>query len=83
MTPLQAEVMDVLKDALMLSEVPAHFTANSPLFETFGLDSVDALEIVMALRRHFQIELTPEDERNRAIFTSVSTLADFVASKRA
>jgi acyl carrier protein len=62
--------------------LPASFGPASNLFETFSLDSVDALEIVMALKRRYGVEFSQEDERNRTIFESVGSIAAYVESKR-
>ena len=51
MTDFERELLGVLREALMLNEPPADFTAQSNLFQTFGLDSVDALEIMMVIKR--------------------------------
>ena len=83
MSPFEAELADVIADALMLPRpLPASFNAQSNLFETFSLDSVDALEIVMALKRRYGVAFSQEDERNRLIFESVSSIATYVDSKR-
>jgi acyl carrier protein len=51
---------------------------DDPLFgEGLGLDSVDALELVVALEKEFGVKIEGEDATREA-FTSVSTLTDFV-----
>ena len=50
-----------------------------PLFgEGLGLDSIDALELGMAIRKRFGVSFSSDPAENRRIFRSVSTLADFV-----
>ena len=57
----------------------ARFSAFGPLFvEGLGLDSIDALELALAIQEKFGVATSPDDERNREIFFSVKTLADFV-----
>jgi len=58
---------------------PEEITDDGPLFgEGLGLDSLDALQLAMALEEHFGMKI-PEGEEARQIFRSVSTVADFVA----
>ena len=54
-----------------------------PLFseEGLGLDSVDALELGLALQKTYGIQLSGENNQSREYFTSVATLADFVRSQ--
>jgi acyl carrier protein len=83
MTPFEREVFDVVREALMLPDTPpAGFSAESNLFESFGLDSVDALEIVMVLRKRYGVEFNQEDEEKKQIFSSLGRLAAHVAAGR-
>jgi len=54
------------------------------LFDTdgIGLDSIDALEIGIVLRKQYQLTIAANDERTREHFRSISTLAALVASQR-
>lgn len=83
MTPFQSEVLETIREALMLADVPASFTPETDLFATFGLDSVDALEIVMALKRRYGVQFTAEDEKNKQIFQNLAALAAYVESRTA
>lgn len=57
---------------------PDDIADDAPLFGGgLGLDSLDAVEIVIALKREFNIPQTAVD-KNREIFTSLATLSDFV-----
>lgn len=57
---------------------PAAIDDEAPLFgEGLGLDSVDALELVVALEREFGIRIKSQ-ELGRQVFSSVSSLARFV-----
>lgn len=56
---------------------------NAPLFgEGLGLDSIDALELGLALKKTYGITLTAESAEAREVFRSVKTLADYVAAHR-
>jgi acyl carrier protein len=85
MDSLKLEIKQLLIDALDLEDLtPADIDDNAPLFETdgIGLDSIDALEIGIVLRKHYQLTIAANDERTREHFRSISTLAALVASQQ-
>ena len=54
-----------------------------PLFgDGLGLDSIDALELGLAIKNRYGIVLSTEDEKTKQIFYSVKTLADFISSQQ-
>lgn len=76
---LKKEIIDVLN----LEEVtPDDIDPAAPLFgEGLGLDSIDALELIVLLEKKYGIRLaTPSD--GKAIFKSVNTIAEFVQKNR-
>ena len=81
------ELMQTLKeqiiDALNLEEItPADIENDAPLFgDGLGLDSIDALELIVILDRYYGIKLANPAE-GKGIFKSVSTIADYVAKNR-
>jgi acyl carrier protein len=79
------ELKRLIVDALMLDDVtPSEIVADAPLFgEGLGLDSIDALELAMAIHRRYGVKIEAGDERNREIFKSVRSLAEHVARARA
>ena len=82
------EPIDELKtkmiEALNLEEMtPADIDEQAPLFgeEGLGLDSIDVLELIVLLDRTYGIKI--EDPKlGKEIFTSVRTMADYVAANR-
>ena len=82
------ELIDELKtkmiEALNLEEMtPADIDEQAPLFdeEGLGLDSIDVLELIVLLDRTYGIKI--EDPKlGKEIFTSVRTMADYVAANR-
>ena len=82
-----ADVRQQLKE-LMVAELnlegktPADIDDAAPLFgEGLGLDSLDALQLAMAIEEKYKVKL-PEGDEVRPIFASVAALADFVARTR-
>ena len=71
-------------DALALEDVqPADIEAEAALFvEGLGLDSIDALELAMALEERYGVKIGDDPERNQQIFASVRNLASFVSENR-
>jgi acyl carrier protein len=57
---------------------------DAPLFgpEGLGLDSIDALELILILEKKYQIKITEADD-GRSILRSVRTMSDFIMKKRA
>lgn len=52
---------------------------DTPLFgEELGLDSIDALEIGVAVRKHFEITFSDIEENNKKHFYSVNALAKYI-----
>ena len=57
---------------------------DAPLFnEGLGLDSIDALELGLALQKRYGVTLAADSEETRRHFASVRSLAAFVAASRA
>ncbi|MCB1853778.1 MAG: acyl carrier protein [Halieaceae bacterium] len=85
MSELELEIKELIIRALDLEDIsPADIVAGDPLFDGgLGLDSIDALELGMALHQHFGVQIDAEDESTREHFRSVSNLARFVAVSRA
>ena len=78
---LTNELKNLIVDALMLEDVDAsEIEDEAPLFGSgLGLDSIDALELAIAVDKKFGVKIEAEDERNKQIFRSVSSLAAHVA----
>ena len=82
---LEAELKKLIVEALVLEDIaPAGIETEAPLFvEGLGLDSIDALELAMALEERYGVKIEDDPETNRQIFASGGSLADFVAAQRA
>lgn len=82
---LETRIKRVIVDALMLEDItPEEIETDAPLFvEGLGLDSIDALELALALHKEFGVRTSANDERNREIFYSVASLAKFITEEQA
>lgn len=82
---LELEIKSLLIEALNLEDMtPADIDAEAPLFvEGLGLDSIDALELGLALQKRYGLTLSADSEETRRHFRSIRALADFVAGARA
>lgn len=85
MSPLESEIARLIVDALQLEEVrPEDIDPTEPLFrEGLGLDSIDALELSLALSRAYGVKLQSDDTDNDKIFASLRALAAYVEQRRA
>jgi acyl carrier protein len=78
----QDRIKRLIVDSLNLEGMkPEMIEDEAPLFgEGLGLDSVDALELVVALEKEFGIKIKSQ-EIGREVFSSVSTLSEFIAGR--
>lgn len=76
---LKNQIIEVLN----LEEMaPEDIDADAPLFgEGLGLDSIDALELIVLLDRQYGIKLTNPAE-GKEIFKSITSIADYVSKNR-
>jgi acyl carrier protein len=81
---LEQEVKELIIDVLQLEDIsPADIDSGAPLFvEGLGLDSIDALEIGVALQKRYGITLSSESEDTRRHFASVRALAALIEANR-
>ncbi len=77
---LEARISQLIVDSLALEDVdPGDIDPTAPLFgEGLGLDSIDALELGLVLRKEFKIQIDAKTDDVRLIFSSVRHLAAFV-----
>ncbi|CAM3653372.1 Acyl carrier protein [Pseudomonas reidholzensis] len=82
---LYRDIKQLIIDALGLEDIAVHdIDDQQPLFgEGLGLDSVDALELGLALQKHFGIKIDADAKDTRSHFTNVASLAAFITARRA
>ncbi|MGN1208990.1 MAG: phosphopantetheine-binding protein [Duodenibacillus sp.] len=81
---LETELKTLIIESLELEDIGVEdIDSTAPLFvEGLGLDSIDALELGLALKKKYGITLSSENEDNKKHFASVRALAAFVAANR-
>lgn len=84
MEALKLQLKEQIIEALNLEDItPADIDDNAPLFgEGLGLDSIDALELIMVLDKHYGIRFADRNE-SKAVFGSIQIMAEYVAAHRA
>ena len=81
---LEDEIKKLIIDSLQLEDVTAaEIESDAPLFvEGLGLDSIDALELGVAIQKRYGITLSASSEENRRHFASVRALVRMIESHR-
>ena len=81
---LEQEVKELIIEVLQLEDIgAAAIESDAPLFvEGLGLDSIDALELGVALQKRYGITLSADSEDTRRHFASVRALAALIESNR-
>lgn len=84
MQELEDEIKRLLIESLNLEDMtPAQIPAEEPLFvQGLGLDSIDALELGLALQKRYGVSLSADSAETRQHFASIRALAQFVAAQR-
>ena len=85
MPELEAEIKELIVESLRLEDVtPSSIDAEAAIFgEGLGLDSIDALELGIAVQKKYGIKMSSDAAENKTHFASVRNLARFVQSRRA
>ncbi len=82
MEDLKKKLKEVLVEELKIQGVnPEDIKDDEPLFgDGLGLDSLDAVELVVLVQKHFSVQIADMDEGQKA-FASVNSLADFIKQR--
>lgn len=82
---IEQKIKETIVSSLDLEDLtPADIVTDEPLFgEGLGLDSIDALELGMAIKKAFGVTFSKNPGDNKQIFHSVKSLADFVEANAA
>lgn len=84
MDELKREIKEVIISSLDLEDITADDIEDSaPLFGAgLGLDSIDALELGVALKKKFGVKFSSENADNKKHFASVDALAEYISSEK-
>lgn len=84
MQPFEDEIKQMIIDVLQLEDLtPADIDSEAPLFvEGLGLDSIDALELGVAINKRYGITLSANAEETRGFFSSVRALGAMIERDR-
>jgi acyl carrier protein len=82
---MEEKLKQMIVETLALEDItPESIDTDAPLFGTgLGLDSIDALELALAVLSEFGVKTEENDPKNREYYYSVRTLADFIRSRQA
>ena len=84
LSPFELEVARLLVETLHLEDIkPEDIAPEEPLFgEGLGLDSIDALELALAISKTYGFQLRSDDKENRRVFASVRALSQHIEQQR-
>jgi acyl carrier protein len=84
MHDLNTKIKEVIIKALELEDIAvADIDDSAPLFKDgLGLDSIDALELVIAIKEEFGVSFAQNSDETRKAFASVNALAEYITVKK-
>lgn len=85
MSDIDNDIKTMIIEELELEDMTTEdIETDAPLFgDGLGLDSIDALEIGLALQKRFSVKIDANSEQNKEHFRSVASLRDFVLAQQA
>lgn len=83
MDDLETQIKQVIIESLNLEDMkPEDIDTEAPLFgDGLGLDSIDALELGLAIKNNFNIQISAPSDEIKEHFYSVATIANFIRSQ--
>lgn len=82
--PEELELAKLMVTALNLEVAPTEIDPVAPLYgEGLGLDSIDILELALAISKAYGVKLRSDDENNTKIFSSLRNLSSHIQAQRA
>lgn len=82
-TAAETMLAELMVDVLQLDLVATDIAPNAPLFgDGLGLDSIDALELSLAVSRTYGVDLRSSDDQKRRVFASLRALSAHIEASR-
>jgi acyl carrier protein len=79
LNPEEAKLVRLIVDTLNLELDPGDIEPETPLYgEGMGLDSIDILEVALAVSQRYGVTLHADDENNTEIFASIRSLSAYI-----
>jgi len=79
----EAKLARLIIETLNLELDAADLRPETPLYgEGMGLDSIDILEVALAVSQRYGVTLHADDENNRMIFASISSLSEYIQARK-
>ena len=83
LTAEELKLAQLIVSSLNLETQAAEIDPSAPLYgEGMGLDSIDILEVALAISKAYGVKLRSDDEQNRKIFTSLRSLNQHIQQHR-
>jgi acyl carrier protein len=83
LTVEEQQLAELIVETLNLEVTPAEIDPDAPLYgDGLGLDSIDILEMALAISKKYGVQLRSEDENNRKIFASLRRLNEHLQQHR-
>lgn len=83
LNPEESKLARLIIDTLNLELDLVELTPETPLYgEGMGLDSIDILEVALAVSQQYGVTLHADDENNRMIFASLRSLSDYIQERK-
>ncbi|QCG93796.1 acyl carrier protein [Azospirillum sp. TSA2s] len=84
LSPTELELATLIVNTLTLEADPEDIDPDAPLYgEGLGLDSIDILEVALAVSKTYGVKLRADDENNTKIFSSLRTLNSHIQQLKA
>lgn len=83
-TPEEHALARLIVESLNLEDItPEEIEPDKPLFgDEYGLDSIDALELSLAISQNYGVQIKADDESNQRVFATLRSLSAHVESRR-
>ena len=82
-SPQETQLAELIVKTLNLDTIASDIDPQAPLYgEGLGLDSIDILEIALAVSQTYGVKLRADDENNTAIFVSLRRLNQEIQTRR-